>query len=58
MDLYPTMRDMDVEEQGFTTSAGRFVNRIEAKEIALKAKQIPATYKKDILFSEFIDWTV
>ncbi len=37
-------------EQGFVTSAGRFVSRKEAAEIAFAAGQIEE--EKDILFSE------
>lgn len=39
--------------QGFFTSKGRFVNRIEAKEIALNCGQIGETNHK-LLFSEDI----
>lgn len=56
MDLYPNHRDMEVEEQGFFTTEGRFVNRRMAKDIALKASQIPVNYNKSDLYSEYIDW--
>lgn len=34
MDLYASMRDMDREVQGFMTTLGRFVDRVEAYDIA------------------------
>lgn len=52
------MRDMDAEEQGFMTSEGRFVNRKEAKEIALAAHQISKTYPYYGLYSEHVDWNI
>ncbi len=45
----------DYEEQGFITSEGEFVDRIEAMIIALKADQLllkNPNYKDDRLFSE------
>lgn len=56
LDLPVSKRDMNFEQQGFWTTENRFVNRFEAKEIALKAKQIPDTYDKGELYSEFINW--
>lgn len=38
--------------QGFITSAGRFVNRIEAFEVAWRAGQLDETKKGPELFSE------
>lgn len=42
---------------GFITSNGRFVDRYEAKEIAIKSKQVDTNYQYDGLFSEYIKWT-
>lgn len=38
--------------QGFLTSSGRFVNRVEAYYIALKAEQLSKTKDKPQLYSE------
>lgn len=51
-DLYSSIRDMDVEEQGFMTDTGRFVSRDEAVEIAKKAGQLREGYSKTRLISE------
>ncbi len=40
------------DNQGFITSEGRYVNRVEAFGIAYKAKQIPRDSKGPQLFSE------
>lgn len=51
-------RDFEVH-QGFMTSSGRFVEREEALQIAIKAHQVikGKTYGKDILYSEDLyDW--
>lgn len=40
------------EEQGFLTSTGRFVKRVEAGEIALAAKQIERLNYPPQLYSE------
>lgn len=58
IDLYPNMRDMNVEESGFITTEGRFVGRAEANKIALEAGQISKFYDKEELYSEFINWNV
>lgn len=58
LNLPVSKRDMNFERQGFWTTENRFVDRFEAKEIALKAKQIPDTYDKGELYSEFINWEV
>lgn len=47
-------RDIDREEQGFVTSTGRFVDRKEAKEVAMDSGQINVNYPHSELFSEFI----
>jgi hypothetical protein len=56
-DTNPQSRQMgDVE--GFMTSNGRFVNRFEAKDIAIEAKQISdgwRTAKRELLSSD-INW--
>lgn len=49
--IYSTHCRVNQEEQGFLTSNGRFVNRYEAYQIALKAGQIE-DLGKDILTSE------
>lgn len=43
-----------IGEQGFLTSTGRFVNRVEAKHLAIAAGQLrdTSTYGKAELFSE------
>ena len=56
LDLPVVKRNMDKEKQGFWTTNNRFVERKEAKEIALKAGQISSNYNKDILYSEDISW--
>ena len=40
MELYCTMRDMSAEKSGFLTTEGRFVDQVEAKQIAVNAGQI------------------
>lgn len=57
IDLYASMRDTKAEIQGFMTTKDRFVNRIEALEIAKKAGQVNESYTKDYLISEVIDWS-
>ena len=44
--------DISASEQGFRTSDGRFVNRIEAAEIAQRAGQLKAPMTRTELFSE------
>jgi len=52
---YPaSKRDMENEIQGFLTSKGDFVDRIEALKIAKNAKQVKPNYDKKELFSEFL----
>jgi hypothetical protein len=53
MNLYSSMRDMDVETQGFLSSESGFVNREEALSIAKAARQVSDDYNRDALFSEF-----
>lgn len=55
MDLTVADRDMDYEEQGFMTSKDRFVDRMEAAEIAKKAKQVAKDYN-GALYSEFVKY--
>lgn len=43
-----------IETQGFLTNTNRFVDRIEAKHIAVKANQVSTEIMKDELFSEDI----
>lgn len=57
MDLYSSMRDTEAEIQGFMTTKDRFVDRVEALEIARKAGQVKESYTKDYLISEVIDWS-
>ena len=56
MDLSTSKRNMKKEKQGFWTTNNRFVDRTEAKMIALNAGQISPNYDKDVLFSEYISW--
>lgn len=42
------------EDQGFVTSAGRFVDRVEAAEIALRAGQITEIHPTGQLYSECV----
>ena len=44
--------DVGEYEQGFLTSENRFVDRIEAKEIAIKSDQLIRNRSSDRLFSE------
>ena len=39
-------------DQGFITDTGRFVNRVEAYQIAYRAKQVGETDQYPLLFSE------
>jgi len=51
--IYLVTRNLQEIEQGFLTSGGRFVDRKEALQIALAAKQIEAPkFQPDELFSE------
>ena len=47
---------MKKETKGFWTTKGRFVNRKEAKQIALNACQISSNYEKEELFSDYVRW--
>jgi len=54
-DIYRSMRDLKNEQQGFLTNTERFVDRVEALEIAINAGQIDKeTYRYDELYSEFV----
>ena len=50
-EIYPTKRVLDVEEEGFITDTGRFVNRHEAYEIAEAAGQLISTDMYRVLHS-------
>src|SRR3989338_53621 len=58
-EVYPDWADMDVKSprDGFMTSAGRFVERDEAGEIADKAGQLDAlgSHSKQRRSSEYLD---
>lgn len=54
-DLPVIKRIPKYEEQGFTTTFNRFVDRREALEIAKNAGQVSSTYNKNELFSEFVN---
>lgn len=56
LNLPRNKRNLKVEEQGFWTTKGRFVDRIEAKQIALEAEQISERYEREELYSEYILW--
>ena len=56
LNLTSAKRNMKAEKQGFWTTRGRFVDRIEAKQIALKAEQISERYEREELYSEYILW--
>ena len=56
MELYCTMRDMSAEKSGFLTTEGRFVDQVEAKQIAVNAGQISEKYQREKLYPGFIDW--
>ena len=56
LNLPRNKRNLKVEEQGFWTTKGRFVDRIKAKEIALISGQISENYKNVLLYSEYILW--
>lgn len=56
---HPDIRDrflsevsMSPRDQGFYTSKGRFVSRVEAMKIAKECGQIPEWHNNTILFSE------
>lgn len=57
-DVSPLCAGMEGDENGFWTSNGRFVDRDEAKTIALKSKQIGPMWEKTtrMLLSSDIDW--
>lgn len=46
MDIYSSMRDLTREVQGYMTTRGRFVDRIEAMKIAREANQLRNPYNK------------
>ena len=50
------MRDMSAEKSGFLTTEGRFVDQVEAKQIAVNAGQISEKYQREKLYPGFIDW--
>lgn len=52
IELPSALRDMDNEEQGFTTSKARFVSREEAVEIARNSGQLSENFKGNRLTSE------
>lgn len=56
--IYTRYRDMNIEMSGFMTDSGRFVDRTEAKQIALNAGQIDKNYTYSELYSEYLDWMV
>lgn len=56
MGLPSHKRNMKKETKGFWTTKGRFVNRKEAKQIALNACQISSNYEKEELFSNYVRW--
>lgn len=52
-DFHPTATQADTFDQGFVTSYGRYVDRVEAKRIAIKQQQLlPRAMKLRDLFSE------
>ena len=56
LNLPSAKRNLKAEKQGFWTTKGRFVDRIEAKQIALEAGQISDRYEREELYSEFVNW--
>ena len=56
LNLPSAKRNLKIEKQGFWTTKGRFVDRIEAKQIALEAGQISEKYEREELYSEYILW--
>lgn len=55
-DIYRNQRNLDVEEQGFLTTADRFVDRKEAYMIAEAAGQLNSTRSDRILYSEYCNY--
>lgn len=53
-DEFPNTRNLD-DEEGFMTSAGRFVDREEAKIVAEEAGQIRPGMQRELLSSD-INW--
>ena len=56
LNLPEAKRNMNKEKQGFWTTNGRFIERLEAKKIAIISGQVPYGYNKDVLCSEDILW--
>lgn len=52
-DLYIRERIPEKEVQGFMTTEGRFIDRIEAYRIAEEAGQLTHSRKDQVLYSEF-----
>lgn len=53
-DEYPQTSNLN-DVEGFFTSAGRFVNRVEAQDVALAAGQIRQRQDRPLLSSD-VDW--
>lgn len=51
-DIYPSMRILDLEEEGFLTDTGKFVDRYRAYEIAKEAGQLKYEDASKRLISE------
>ena len=56
LNIPSSKRNLKVEKSGFWTTKGKFVDRVEAKQIALEAGQVSKNYNKDFLYSEFVMW--
>lgn len=56
MDILRRDRTPEDEISGFMTTRGRFVDRFEALKIAKDNNQIPASYNKDRLYSEWCEY--
>lgn len=58
--IFSTMANLGIEYdkpshvEGFWTNQDRFVDRVEAVDIAIAARQIPASFEKPYLTSEDI----
>ena len=56
-EIYPNQRILEVEEEGFVTDSGRFVNRIDAYNIAEAAGQLISTDMNRVLHSYQVEYS-